>query len=199
MRRHSRPWGPISTLILGLAFAGSCFFYKGYPREWPPLETHTKQGCWQILGTYSDEGVTSGKKPQGVSLSQILLTGGLDSWNADYAAEGMSVKIAKLSEDTLEISNWKDGQQLSARTFSHSKKEFSCTSKGLTIPQGRTGYGGEGFEVGASWMHLNLAVNKEGSLVIEGVESEVGAFIIIPVVGGSSCWAVFKRRDEADH
>jgi hypothetical protein len=195
MKRRALTRALISALILASTFVSSCFFYKGYPKNWAPLKTDAKLDCWQILGTYSDEGLTSGKKPQPVSLSRILLSGGMNAWNSDYTPEGISVKIAKLSEDSLEISTWKDGKQWTVRTFSRSRKEFSCSSKGVTIPQGRNGYSGEGFAIGSIWMHLNLAINKEGSLVVEGVTSELGAFIVIPYAGGSSNWAIFKRID----
>lgn len=198
MRSHASVLARPSVLVLACSFLTSCFFYAGYPKSWAPLETHSKLGCWQVVGTYGDEGVTSEKKPQSVSLSAILFNGGTGAWSPGSVPEGTSVKIAKLSEDTMEISVWKEGKQESARTLSRGKKEFSCSSKGVTISQGRAGHAGEGFEVGASWMHINLAVNKEGSLVVEGVESEVGAFIIIPVVGGSSAWAIFKRVEGAD-
>ncbi len=199
MRRHASVLGPIPALILLGALTSSCFFYKGYPKDWAPLETNSKNSCWQIVGTYNDKGEFSGKEHRPVSLSDIILFGVTVAWNSKQIMEGATVKIAKISEDSMEISTWQDGKQVYDRILSRGKKQFSCSSKGVTIPQGRSGVAGEGFEVGSKWEHLNLAVNKEGSLVIEAVESEVGAFLIIPVAGGGSAWATFKRIESAEH
>jgi hypothetical protein len=200
MRWHASLFRPISILIFACLFSTSCFFYQTYPNQWAPREKQRNKDCWQILGTYNDAGETAGKKPQTVSLSGIIFGwGNRATSNSQDTPDGISVKIAKLTEDSMEISTWKDGKQEYARSYSRSLEEFSCSSKGISISQGRSTSAGEGYSISYAWRHLNLAINKEGSLVLEQVESGFGAFLLIPVVGGGSSWSMFKRLDTPDH
>jgi hypothetical protein len=170
----------------------SCLFYQRYPTRWSPKEQHSDKDCWEILGTYSDKGETGHKKPDSTSLSSLIFR----SHPLDVR-EATSVKIAKLDDDSLEISVWNGEKQLHAQSFSQSKKEFRCSSKGIKISMG-TGGGGTSGELEINWSHLNLAINTERSLIVESVLFEFG-FFPIPGPWGSSYWSVFKRIDAPGH
>ena len=201
MKRHAAPLRVTALLMVAFFSLASCFFYHGYPKQWAPKEKSAKKDCWQILGTYSDEGETAGKKPQTISLSQIIFARGYQAAGVLQALkEASEVKIAKVSDDTMEISVWNGGNELYAQNFSRGHKGFSCSSKGIKIPQSIPSGNGEGYSLNFPWGHLNLAVNKDLSLVVERVENAAGvAFFIIPYIGGGSSWARFKRLDTPGH
>ena len=95
-----------ATLIFVCLLVPCCYFNERYPAQWAPPK-QGDNGCWAILGTYRDTGETSGKDPSRVSLGALIF------YQAGYdAREATSVKIAKLTEDSFEISVWNGEQRL---------------------------------------------------------------------------------------
>lgn len=176
-----------ATLIFVCLLVPCCYFNERYPAQWAPPK-QGDNGCWAILGTYRDTGETSGKDPSRVSLGALIF------YQAGYdSREATSVKIAKLTEDSFEISVWNGEQRLYSQAFSQGHKDYECSPKGVRIFVGTSG-GGTSGAVGSERHYVTLAVNAEGSLIVEA-SSKGYAVFPLPLVGGGSYWAIFKRLD----
>jgi len=127
VKRPASPKKPIAALILAGLLVPCCYFNQRYPAGWSPPQKNNNN-CWGILGTYKDRGETGGKEPYRASLGALIFPSGQYD-----AREATSVKIAKLTEESIEISVWNGEKQLYSRSYVQSKKEYKCSPKGIQI------------------------------------------------------------------
>lgn len=181
-RGRRAPVGP--PIVLALVAIAGCGSRQAYPKLWPALDRSSS--CEQLVGTYSDEGIsgTSGA----VSLSMLLIEG------MTRSQASQSVTLSFTPERHLKVSL--DDRGGAGSTFTIAREQFTCEKGRLLLRKGSR-WAGAGptyglFSIGKVSTAVEL-YRAADYLIVKKRARSVGVVVVIPWTARSEEWHRFQR------
>jgi hypothetical protein len=218
----------ISGAILSSLLLTSCASHQTYPSKWSALVPIKDNTCPDLSGRYAIAGEKIEIKkiePPSYESEKTTYWGAIPVEKTDdkdirlYLYEVFPQKyfisrggitaatyaqIAQPDNDTLEISFINNQGLIDKQIYSVTKKEYSCSPKGISFPfSGGSGIGGIAggmagpvpFAAGiGNWGKYYLTKSVDGCLIIKEEGTAMAILFIIPVWKSYEVWHRFKEE-----
>jgi hypothetical protein len=157
----------------------SCVSKQEFPSSWKKIENKSSLECANISGKYLNKGASKLDNYTPV-LSDFILD---DIENFDTLDFNMG-------KNSLVIDFYLDKKNIRTKTLNINNTLISCEN-GFWLIEKDENYNKEGV-LGKEWEKFYLSKNKDG-LIIRKENNAVGLFFLIPIVGHSSTWRLFRN------
>ena len=167
------------TVVMSLALI-SCVSHQEYPSDWMPIETANNDGCPNLIGTYSNSGL-SNSNHYVPTLADILMPA--------FRGAADTIEINE-SIDSFLIAAIGNGEKNSELALSRNSEAVYCKGGSLIVEKGKV-VNREG-AIGKEWDTFIIQKNDQG-LIVNRHHGAVGVLFVIPIAGKESHWFLYKK------